>query len=324
MDIASDLAFFVQLVKHGSLSALARDIGVTPPAVSRRLALLEKRLGVRLLNRTTRRLSVTQEGEQYLTHGSRLLGELEELDRLVSSSRARPKGLLRINATFGFGRRHIAPAISAFVRRFPEVEVQLVLTDRAAKLADQAFDVGIWFGVVPDSRMVARQIAANRRLLCASPDYLRRHGRPVKPRDLQKHQCIVLRESDSAYGTWHLSNGRKQETVKVSGALSSNDGESALQWALGGHGVLMRSEWDVIGHLRSNRLQVVLPEWSLPDADIFAVYPERMHLSAKVSAFIDFLDEWFAENPEWYERPEHVSLDDAPETPSVGPVRRRT
>ena len=299
MDSISDLAFFVRLVKHGSLSALAREVGVTPPAISTRLAGLEKRLGVRLLNRTTRRLSVTQEGELYLKNGTRLLAELEELDVMVSSSRKTPKGLLRVNTTFGFGRRHIAPAISAFLQRYPEVEVQLVLTDRAVKLADESFDVGIWFGEVQDSRMVARRIAANRRFLCASPAYLARAGTPTTPHDLQRHQCIVLRESDAAYGTWYLSRGRKQETVKVRGPLSSNDGETALIWALDGYGILMRSEWDVQAHLNSGALKLVLPEWSLPVADVYAVYVERMNLSAKVSAFIEFLTLWFARDPNW-------------------------
>jgi len=299
MDSISDLAFFVRLVKHGSLSALAREVGVTPPAISTRLAGLEKRLGVRLLNRTTRRLSVTQEGELYLKNGTRLLAELEELDVMVSSSRKTPKGLLRVNTTFGFGRRHIAPAISAFLQKYPEVEVQLVLTDRAVKLADESFDVGIWFGEVQDSRMVARKIAANRRFLCASPAYLARVGAPTTPHDLQRHQCIVLRESDAAYGTWYLSRGRKQETVKVRGPLSSNDGETALIWALDGYGILMRSEWDVQAYLNSGALKLVLPDWSLPVADVYAVYVERMNLSAKVSAFIEFLTLWFARDPNW-------------------------
>jgi LysR family transcriptional activator of dmlA len=299
MNNISDLSFFVQLVKHGSLSALARELGLTPPAVSSRLARVEKRLGVQLLNRTTRRLSVTQEGELYLSNGTRLLSELEELDRMVSSSRAIPQGLLRVNATFGFGRRHIAPAIAAFAEQFSAVNVQLTLTDRTVNLTDQAYDVGIRFGQVPDSRMVARKIASNDRFLCASPEYLARAGMPLTPRELQSHQCIVLRESDAAFGTWHLNRGRKQETVKVRGALSSNDGETAVIWALAGHGILMRSEWDVQEHLRSGALQLVLPDWSLPTADVFAVYRERMNLSAKVSAFVDFLAERFARNPHY-------------------------
>ena len=299
MDAFSDLDFFVHLVKQGSLAALARERGVTPPAISLRLSQLEKRLGVRLLNRTTRRLSVTHEGELYLATGARLLSELQELEQVVASSRGAPKGLLRVNASFGFGRRHIAPAIIAFAKRYPEVEVQLELTDRAVNLADKAFDVGIWFGTVPDSRMVARKIAGNKRALCAAPSYLQRAGTPLTPHELQQHQCIVLRENDAAFGTWQLTRGSKRETVKVRGHLSTNDGETALLWALAGFGVLMRSEWDVHTHLESGQLRRVLDDWTLPVADIYAVYPERMHLSAKVSAFIDFLSAWFREQPSW-------------------------
>ena len=299
MDRVSDLEFFTQLVKQGSLAALARELGVTPPAITARLAQLEKRLGVRLLNRTTRRLSVTHEGEIYLATGARLLEQLQELEQVVSSSRGTPKGLLRINATFGFGRRHVAPAIVEFARRYPEVEVQLELTDRSVNLTDKAFDIGIWFGTVPDSRMVARKIVSNKRVLCASPDYLKRAGMPQVPRDLQSHQCIVLRESDAAYGTWYLTRGTRQETIKVRGVLSTNDGETGVLWALAGYGILMRSEWDIHEHVRAGRLVPVLADWALPVADIFAVYPERANLSAKVTAFIDFLTDWFGKEAAW-------------------------
>jgi DNA-binding transcriptional LysR family regulator len=237
MSAYSELEFFVRLVKHGTLAALARDMGVTPPAVSARLAQLEKRLGVRLLNRTTRRLSTTHEGELYLARGARLLDELQDLESSIASSRAIPKGLLRVNASFGFGRRHIAPAIIAFCRSHPQVQVQLELTDREVNLKDHAFDVGIWFGTVPDSRMVARKLAANERVLCAAPAYLAGRSAPASPHDLQAHQCIVLRENDAAYGTWQLARGIKRETVKVRGTVSTNDGETALLWALAGLGI---------------------------------------------------------------------------------------
>lgn len=303
MNRLSDLEFFVQLVKQGSLAALARDLGVTPPAITARLAQLERRLGVRLLNRTTRRISVTHEGEIYLASGARILSDLEELEQNVSSSKAVPKGLLRINATFGFGRQHIAPAIVEFARRYPQVEVQLELTDRSVNLADKAFDIGIWFGTMPDSRLVARKIVSNRRLLCASPGYLALHGEPATPRDLQTHRCIVLRESDAAFGTWYLTRANKQEAVKVRGVLSTNDGETGVLWALEGFGVLMRSQWDVHAHIQSGRLVPILTDWVLPSADIHAVYPERANLSAKVSAFIDFLTDWFARHASWVTDP---------------------
>ncbi|HEY6099679.1 MAG TPA: LysR substrate-binding domain-containing protein [Anaeromyxobacter sp.] len=289
MQRPSDLAFFSVLAKAGSLSGAARELDVTPPAVSKRLAQLETRLGVRLLNRTTRRIGLTSEGEVYLESARRILADIEEVEQLVSSRRAAPKGLLRVNATLGFGRAHLAPAISAFSKRYPEVDVQLQLTDRPLNLTDEAVDVGIRFGEVSDATLVARKIAANRRLICASPRYLQERGRPQAPNDLTRHDCIVLRQNDAAYGIWRFTRGRKTETVKVRGTLSSNDGEVVMGWALDGHGVLMRAEWDVARHLRSGRMELLLEDWALPPADIVAVYPERHHLSARVRVFVDFL-----------------------------------
>ncbi|WP_144631533.1 LysR family transcriptional regulator [Bordetella genomosp. 13] len=294
MDGLSDLAFFSLLVRHGSLSATARELGVTPPAVSTRLANLERRLGVRLLNRTTRRASVTHEGEIYLAGGGRILAELEALERSVASTRAQPKGLLRLNATFGFGRAYVVPAVSDFVRQYPEVEVQMQLTDRPINLLDERYDVGVRFGEMPDARLTARKLASNRRLLCASPAYVRAHGEPRAPGDLARHRCIVVREDNVAYGTWHLQSGQRSEAVKVRGALSANDGQSALQWALDGHGIVMRSEWETAAYLRGGQLQEVLPDWATPPADIYALYPERLNLPAKTIAFVDFLSQRLA------------------------------
>ena len=299
MSRLADLEFFVDLLKHGSLAALARELGVTPPAISARLAQLEKRLGVRLLNRTTRRISVTHEGELYLATGARLPGELDDLEQLVSNSRALPKGRLRVNASFGFGRQHIAPAIAAFARHFPQVEVQLELTDRSLNLADRAFDVGIRFGELPDSRLVARRIVGNRRLLCAAPSYLAQYGVPATPSELQAHQCIVLRQNDSAFGTWHFTKGNRHETVKVRGPLSTNDGETGVLWALAGFGIMMRSTWDIHAQVAGGQLVPVLEDWELPSADVVAVYLERATVPAKVTAFIDFLVAWFGTQAPW-------------------------
>lgn len=294
MDALSDLAFFSLVVRHGNLSATARELGLTPPAVSTRLAKLEQRLGVRLLNRTTRRVSVTQEGELYLAEGTRILADLQALERSVSSARAQPQGLLRLNATFGFGRAHIVPAVSDFCRQFPDVEVQMRLTDRPLNLIEENVDVAVRFGDLPDARLTARKIASNRRLLCASPRYLEIHGEPRTPGDLQRHRCIVVRENDVAYGTWRLESGARAETVKVRGPVSSNDGQSALEWALDGHGIVMRSEWETAAHLRAGRLHEVLTDWRTPPADIHALYPERLNLPAKTLAFVDFLSRRFA------------------------------
>lgn len=291
---AADLAFFVQLTQHPTLAAAAREMGLTPPAVSRRLAALEGRLGVRLLNRTTRRQSLTPEGERYLEEGRRILLDIAALERELAAARAVPRGLLRINAGFGFGRRHLGPAVSDFVRLYPEVEVVLHLTDQPLDLAAEAVDIAIRFGLGADSGLLARKIAANRRRLCAAPSYLAAHPPPRQPRELAQHQCIVIRENARAFNTWQLVSGGAQESVKVRGALAANHGEVAVDWALAGHGILLRSEWDIAPYLRSGALVPVLPEWSGIEADIHAVYLERHHLSAKVRLFLDFLADRFA------------------------------
>lgn len=294
MSPVSELAFFTQLIRLGSLAATARELNLTPPAVSKRLAQLEQRLGVRLLNRTTRSISLTAEGELYLNSAQRILGEIEEMERQVSSSRAKPKGLLRVNAPLGFGRIHVCPAISSFVKRYPEVEVQLHLTDRPINLPDDAIDVAVRFGDLPDSRLIARKIAANKRRLCAAPSYLEAFGHPESPKDLAQHNCIVLRQNDAAFGVWRLSRGKQSESIKVRGNLSTNDGEVALNWALEGHGILMRADWNLASHLSSGRLVELLGDYETPPADIYAVYLERLNLSAKVSFFIEHLRQFFS------------------------------
>jgi len=294
MDGFSDLAFFGLLNQKGSMAATAQELGVTGPAVSKRLAQLESRLGVRLLNRTTRRMSLTPEGETYLVEGARLLNELEALERTVSGHQAQPKGLLRVSATLGFGRRHIAPALGRFAELYPGLEVQLHLSDRPVNLVEQAFDVVIRFGEMPDAQLTARLLADNRRILCASPAYLQKAGMPATPRELARHACIFIREGDETFGTWHLRNGARTETVKVRGALSTNDGESAVGWALGGHGILMRSEWETSNHVSAGTLLPVLPDWQLPPADVYAVFRTGRHLSAKTRALVDHLLSWFS------------------------------
>jgi len=293
MSAPSDLAFFSSLAKNGSLSAAAREFGVTPSAVSKWLSQIEQRLGVRLINRTTRRVSLTSEGEIYLAEGRRILADIDELEQTVSSTRAAPKGLLKVNATLGFGRSYIAPALSKFARQYPDLEVQLQLTDRPMNLAEEAIDVGIRFGEPPDSGVVARKIANNRRRVFAAPSYLKVRGRPQVPNDLAQHSCLILRQDDTAYGLWRFTKGRQTQTVKVRGAMSSNDGEVVLNWALDGHGVLMRAEWDAARFLRSGRLEVVLDEYDLAPADIYAVYLHKQNLAAKVRVLIDFLIQHF-------------------------------
>lgn len=261
--------------------------------MSKHLALMESRVGVSLVNRTTRRMSLTPEGELYLEHARRILGGINDMEELIGVSKATPKGLLRVNATLGFGRRHVAPLISKFVRKHPEVEVQLQLSVNPPPLTEDAFDVCIRFGVPPDARVIARYIAPNRRLLCASPAYLAKHGTPKVANDLSRHNCIGIRQGEEAYGVWRLAGGRGRnattEAVKIRGNLTTNDGEIAVNWALDGHGILMRAEWDIERYLANGRLVQVLPQYDTPDADIHAVYPQRHQLAARVRAFVDFV-----------------------------------
>ncbi|GAC1322842.1 MAG: LysR family transcriptional regulator [Collimonas sp.] len=296
--LPSDLGFFSTLAASGSLSATARELGLTAAAVSKHLTQMESRAGVPLVNRTTRRMMLTPEGELYLEHARRILDQISELSELLGSAKKRPEGLLRVNATLGFGRSHVAPAISKFVAAYPQVSVQLQLSVMPPPLTDDTFDVCIRFGEPPDTRVVARRLAPNRRVLCATPAYLARRGTPITPHDLAKHNCIGIRQGDEAYGVWRLTTGsgaaRKTETVKIRGNLTTNDGEIAVKWALDDHGILLRAEWDVKQYLQDGKLVQVLPYCETPNADIFAVYSQRHQMSNRIRAFVDFIAEELA------------------------------
>ena len=188
----------------------------------------------------------------------------------------------------------IAPLVSRFAHAHPEVEVELQLTDRPISLVEEAYDLAIRFGELPDTRLSARKLMANRRFLCASPAYLKKAGEPQTPAELHRHRCILHRQNDDVYGTWRLEKGRKVELVKVRGAVSSNDGDVVLNWALEGHGIVQRSEWDAAKYLASGRLREVMPAYSLPPADLYVYYLSRRNLPAKVRAFVDFLVADFA------------------------------
>ena len=290
----ADLGFFSVLASAGGLGAAARELGVTTAAVSRRLATMESRLGLTLVNRTTRRMGLTPEGETYLEHARRILGEIRGLEEALGASRGVPSGLLRVNATLGFGRSHVAAVVSRFALAHPKVEVRLQLTVNPPPLSEDAWDVCIRFGAPPESRVIARRIAPNRRLLCASPGYLARHGTPKAPADLARHTCIGIRQGDEAYGVWRLTRGRGPraltQAVRTHGPLATHDGGVAVLWALDGHGIVMRAEWDVAAHLAAGRLVPVLPDWFTPDADVHAIYPHRHQLATRVRAFVDFIE----------------------------------
>ncbi|PMR81785.1 LysR family transcriptional regulator [Halomonas urumqiensis] len=289
-----DLAFFQRLAHAGSLTATARELGLSLSAVSKRLKQLEARMGVELASRTTRRLNLTAEGERYLMRGAAILEELAELEESLGDHRGGLSGPLRVNATFGFGRRHVAPLLSSFCTRHPGVEGVLELSNFPLNLGDQAFDIGIRVGEPPDSRLVARRILENRRVLCAAPTLVARLPGLRAPADLTACPCLLLRENDNDFAVWRFQrrdDPEREQAVKVSGPLASNDGEVIVGLALDGHGVAMRSWWDIHEHLASGGLVELLPEWQGVRADFHAVYQQRRHVPARLRAFIDFLEE---------------------------------
>lgn len=295
---SADLYFFDALMSAGSLSAVALRLGVTPSAASKRLIQLEKRLGMTLVNRSTRRMSPTAEGLVYLDHARSILAQIEALDRQMFTLKSEPEGLIRVNATLGFGRSYIQPLLSRFIRKYPAITIQLFLTPFPPPVSDNAFDLSIQFGKPPLRNVKTRLLAQNRRLLVASAAYLARAGHPSAPQDLLKHNCIVIKQDELPYSEWILSNGKSTDKVPISGNLITNDGYVGVQWALDGHGVVMRAQWDVARYMRSGRLVQVLANYSTPNADIYAVYREQPHVTARMTLLLDFLSRSFGDlNP---------------------------
>lgn len=287
------MRFFVSLAQKRSISGAAQELDLSPPAATKRLAQIEDQLGVKLVNRTTRRISLTPEGEIYLEYAQGILSKMEEMRDVIRNQSGAPAGQLNIHAPLGFGRRYIAPLVSEFVTTYPALAVRLTLSDKHVSPPDNATDIAIRFGDVPDSRLIARKIAPNRRFISASPKYLDRVGRPVVPQDLCNHQAIALRQNDETASLWRLTKDDQTQAIRVPVKLSTNDGHVALQWAIEGHGLLMRAQWDLAKHLRSGELELVLSEYETPAADIYAVYLQKARLATRISLFLDYLEESF-------------------------------
>lgn len=291
MAAQDDLRFFLLLARAGSLTLTARELGLSLSAVSKRLQQLEARLGVILVNRTTRRLSLTAEGERYIQQGQHILEALTNLEQSLSSSKAL-SGRLSVNATFGFGRRHIAPLFSEFCARHPQIDGWLELTNFPLNLLDHGFDMAIRVGEPPDSRLIARPLLQNRRILCASPAYIARMPALQHPSDLVQQQCLVIRENHTDFPLWRFvarHHPNNMITVKVNAHLSSNDGEVITRFALDGHGILLRSWWDVNEHLAQGSLVALLPDWQSVAADFYAVYERQRFMSGRLQAWLHFL-----------------------------------
>jgi len=280
----SDFAFFRLLARSASLTDAARSLSMTPSAVSRRLGAIETRLGVQLVLRNTRSMRLTPEGERYLEAAEAILAETERLEADIAS---RPLGRLRICASFGFGRTHIAPVVADFARANPDVRVDLTLTDRPVSIIEEGFDVGIHLGVPHDSRLRARKLLANDRILCASPAYLETHGRPLLPSDLARHRLIEIAEDENTVGRWTLTHRKTKKVVNLAAVpvLRSNSGSAALDWCLAGLGIVLRSRWHAAAPLADGRLEEVLPDWHMP-ADVYAYFAAKKP-SAQLRAFLD-------------------------------------
>jgi DNA-binding transcriptional LysR family regulator len=297
-DALQEMAVFARVVAAGSLSAAARELGLSPALVSRRLAALEGRLGVRLVHRTTRSLHLTVEGARYYDACSRVLAEIEDANAEVALGRAEARGALKVALPASFGHQHVAPLIPAFAERYPKVELALSLSDRRINVVDEGFDVAITIADLEDSSLAARKLAPNRRVVCASPAYLRRHGTPSTPEDLAQHNCLTT--SDFAM-TWEYKDAAgRPGAVRVRGRYSCDNWEVLREWALAGLGIALKSTWDVYRHLQDGSLVPVLPAYSFhSDVAIYAVYPHRRLLPAKTRVFIDFLAESFGPEPYW-------------------------
>ncbi len=299
MDRLKQLEAFVGAVEAGSLARAARAIGITPAMLGRRVDALEKRLGVKLLHRTTRHLAVTDEGAAFVEQCRRTLAEIDVAEDLVRTGRSMAVGHLRVTAPAGFGRRHVALHAPRFIAEHPQVQISFNLTDRVVDLVREGFDLGVRIGSVLDPDLVAVRLARNRRVVCASPDYLLRAGTPQTLEDLAQHQCLVITPTAGQSGVWTFLNKDRAVNVRVSGRLDCNDGELLHRWAREGIGLAWRSTWEIQAELARGDLVTVLDEFALPDYDIRAVYPRQSHVAAKVRFFVDHLRSLYGSKEYW-------------------------
>lgn len=284
-----DIVFFDAVARSTSLTGVGRELGVSVSSVSKRLTQLETRLGVRLVRRSTRRLTLTPEGERYAVGAAAIAAELAELEESVSGQYAELRGKLRIHSTVGLGRAHIAPMMAEFLERNPRLEVDVELSAKPPTVSATPFDIAIRVGVLPDSRSTAKLLYRNRRVVVASETYVAEFGFPRTIEDLREHNCIVLRQDEGDFALWRFGSGADELSVRVSGNLTSNDGDVATEWCAQGRGLLMRSRWHVAPMLQSGALIQVLPEIETPPADIHAVYSAAPQVPRRVRAAVDFL-----------------------------------
>lgn len=300
MDRIGDIALFLRVLDFGSITAAARSLDLSIAVASQRLKRLERDLGVRLLHRSTRRLHATVEGAMLAEQGRSLVEDLEALGSGLREAATGVAGTLRVTMSASFGRLHVSPLIPEFLAMHPQLRLSVHLSDQVVDLVQEGFDLAIRIGVLDDSSLVARKLAPNRRVLCASPEYLRKHGVPQVPADLAAHHCLVLSGSNGRQDQWRFTGPDGQLiAVRVRGRLESNLGELLSDAALAGQGISLHSVWHVADDLRAGRLQVLLPGYHLAETGIHAVMPQRRLVPPRVRALVEFLAERFGELPSW-------------------------
>ncbi|OLL29809.1 LysR family transcriptional regulator [Burkholderia sp. SRS-W-2-2016] len=304
MDNLGDIRLFVEAAQQGSLSAAGRKMGLTPAAASARLAKLEANLKARLFERTTRQLRLTDEGRLYLNCCRQALQSLDDAEAALQAGQGVVRGKVRISTTSDFGRNLLLHWLDDFNALYPEVTFALTLSDSLANLVQEDIDLAIRFGVPQDSSLVARWLAPNRRVLCASPDYIARKGEPKDPQDLARFDCIVLSTASGPANEWRFTRGDEVQhyTVPLDTSRETNDGAVAREWALRGYGIAIKSMWDVESDLRADGLKSLLPEWRYPDAPLHALYHRNRFMAPRVRVLLDFLSERFAQVSDELER----------------------
>jgi DNA-binding transcriptional LysR family regulator len=302
MDKFKQIEAFVLVAQKGSLSAVAQTLDVTPAMVGRRIDALEERLGVKLMIRSTRSLSLTHEGSAFLEDCQRILGELAQAEGSVSAGGVKATGHLRVTAPAGFGRRHVAPLVPQFQQAHPEVTISLNLSDRIVDLTGEGYDCAVRVGNLPDSSLVSVRLADNRRLCVATPEFVRQHGKPAHPDDLGFFPCLSLSSEASQTRGWAFQIEGEVQYVRPTGTLDCTDGQVLHEWCLQGHGIAWRSTWEVEQDVAQGRLLELLGEFAAPPNGIYAVFPQRKHLPLRVRLWIDYLKHHYAQADFWRRR----------------------
>lgn len=303
MDKFKQIETFAAVAAKGSLTAAAQAEGVAAAIIGRRLDALEERLGVKLMLRTTRRITLTHEGSAFLEDCQRVLSDLHNAEASVSAGGVKASGHVRITAPAGFGRRHVAPLVPQFRQQHPEVTVSLNLSDRVVDMAAEGFDCAVRVGDLPDSSLVSTRLADNRRLCVATPAYIERRGRPLHPQDLHKHDCLMLSSDASQSRGWAFTVEGQVEHLRPGGPLDCSDGQVLHDWCLGGHGIAWRSSWEVAREIESGQLLCLLDDFAAPPNGIYAVFPQRKHLPLRVRLWVDFLKHHYAQPSFWQRAP---------------------